>query len=92
MLEPGEKEAAFKNMLTMIHAQNDGFEGVGMIGLRVMFHVLADFGESELAYKLITRREYPSYGCILDRGETTVITIFSPITSIGIYVRSQVSM
>ena len=72
VLEPGEKEAAFKNMLTMIHAQNDGFEGVGMIGLRVMFHVLADFGESELAYKLITRREYPSYGCILDRGETTV--------------------
>ena len=72
ILEPGEKKAAFEHMLTMIRAQGDGFIGVGMIGLRTMFHVLSDFGESELAYKLITRREFPSYGCLLDRGETTL--------------------
>lgn len=72
ILDPGEKKAAFDQMLKMIHAQNDGFIGVGMLGLRTMFHVLADFGEAELAYKLITRREYPSYGCILNRDATTL--------------------
>lgn len=72
ILEPGEKRQAFEHMMTMIHAQNDGFVGVGMIGLRTMFHVLSDFGESELAYKLITRREYPSYGSLIERGETTI--------------------
>lgn len=72
ILDGGEKKQAFEHMLNMIHAQNDGFVGVGMIGLRTMFHVLSDFGESELAYKLITRREFPSYGMILDRGATTL--------------------
>jgi alpha-L-rhamnosidase len=49
---------------------------VGFLGLRVLFHVLSDFGESELAYDMITRTEYPSYGHLVQQGCTTLTENF----------------
>ncbi|MBQ7100113.1 MAG: hypothetical protein IJN81_00660, partial [Clostridia bacterium] len=40
----------------------------GLLGSRVLFHVLSDFGESELAYNMICRRDWPSYGFFLTLG------------------------
>ena len=34
----------------------------GMLGVRILFRTLASFGDAELAYKLITRTDAPSYG------------------------------
>ena len=33
-----------------------------MLGVRILFRTLAAFGDAELAYKLITRTDAPSYG------------------------------
>ena len=38
----------------------------------MLFHVLSDAGEGELAYKMITRPEFPSYGALIGFGETTI--------------------
>lgn len=70
ILEPGECERAAHRLARMVRAA-DGFD-CGMIGLRSIFHVLADYDEAELAYELITRRRFPSYGSVLDHGETTM--------------------
>lgn len=66
-----EKPIAFKNLLGMIH-QNGDFLDFGILGARVMFHVLSDFGESDLAYKMITRPEWPSYGHFIEQGLTSL--------------------
>lgn len=71
IFEPGECPAALNRLLDFIHAKNDHFD-VGVLGGRVIFHVLAQFGHSDLAYKMITTPEYPSYGNWLVQGATSL--------------------
>ena len=66
-----EKPAAGKVLVDLIHEADDHF-ACGMIGIRTIFHVLSDLGEGELAYKMITRDDYPSYGMFLRYGYTSL--------------------
>lgn len=72
-----EKDVAFDRLLQMVHQFDDHID-VGVLGGRVIFHVLTEFGYSELAYKMITREDYPSYGNWLARGATTLWENFLP--------------
>ena len=66
-----EKPKAYENLVKIIHEQKD-FMGVGMIGARYLFHVLAKGGDADLALKMITRPEWPSYGNWIARGATSL--------------------
>ena len=46
--------------------------GVGVLGGRVIFRVLCDFGFADLAIKMITRPDQPSYGFMIKEGMTTL--------------------
>ena len=61
----------------MIHAADDHID-VGVLGGRVIFHVLSQFGYSDLALKMITRDDYPSFGNWIKRGATTLWESFLP--------------
>lgn len=71
IFEEDEKERAFQKLLQYIHEKNDSVD-CGFIGIHAIFHVLSDFGQGELAYHMITKREYPSYGHLLECGETAL--------------------
>ncbi len=71
IFEPEEEQKAFAILLELIHEKDDSFD-CGMIGCHKIFHVLSKFGEGELAYKMITKKEYPSYGHLLELGETSL--------------------
>ena len=66
-----ESSIAFERLLSMIHDADDHMD-VGVLGGRIIFHVLSHFGQSELAFKMITRSDFPSYGNLLQRGATTL--------------------
>lgn len=68
---PEEATIAFQRLLKMIYAANEHMD-VGVLGGRVIFHILSQFGYSDLALKMITRPDYPSYGNWLERGATTL--------------------
>ena len=70
-----EKERATAQLLRRIR-ENGDFMCTGILGARSIFHVLTAAGESELAWKMITRREFPSYGALAGFGETTVPEFF----------------
>ena len=74
---PDEENAAFEVLLGQIHAADDHID-VGVLGGRVIFHVLSRFGHSDLALKMITRPDFPSYGNWLERGATTLWENFRP--------------
>lgn len=74
---PAERPAAFAKLLELIHEENDHMR-VGVLGGRVLFHVLTDFGYSDLAFTMITRPDYPSYGNWVRRGATTLWEDFHP--------------
>lgn len=74
-----EETVAFDKLLDMIHTMDDHID-VGVLGGKVIFHVLSQFGYSDLAFKMITRDDYPSYGNWLKRGATTLWENFKPDT------------
>ena len=45
---------------------------IGVLGARVLFHVLADEGYADLAFNMIVRDDYPSYGNWIKEGATTL--------------------
>lgn len=70
-----EKQKAFDILLKFIHDKNDSFD-CGFFGLHTIFHVLSDFGYGELAYKMIAKKDFPSYGYFIETGETTLPEMF----------------
>lgn len=77
IFKPHEEQAAFDVLLDLIHKENDRMD-VGILGARVIFRVLSKFGYSDLAFKMITRPDFPSYGNWVERGATTLWENFSP--------------
>ncbi|MCQ2463304.1 MAG: hypothetical protein MJ177_07880, partial [Clostridia bacterium] len=72
-----EIRQAGKVLVDLVHEADDHID-CGIIGLRVIFHVLSDLGEGALAYKMITRDDYPSYGMFIRRGCTSIPEDFQP--------------
>ncbi len=66
-----EKPAAFDRLLDYIHSNGDKID-TGFLGLRVIFNVLADYGEAELAWKMIVGKDFPAYGWYVKNGYTTL--------------------
>lgn len=77
VFEEDEKPQAFRVLMDMLHRDGDRYT-CGFLGMRILFHVLSMFGESEYAYHLITDTTYPSYGFFAARGDTTLPEQFLP--------------
>jgi alpha-L-rhamnosidase len=77
VFEESEKAKAFKVLLDTINSADEHID-LGVLGGRVIFHVLTQFGYSDLAFKMIMREDYPSYANILTRGATTLWENFHP--------------
>jgi len=80
LLNEEEEKAAFRRLREIIKADNDKID-VGILGARVLFHVLTRFGEDDLAYEMITTPEYPSYGNWVARGATSLWEDFNEVNT-----------
>lgn len=76
LFEPQEEQMAFERLLDFVHREENHLD-VGVLGGRVLFHVLSAFGYGDLAYHMITRTDYPSYGEWVARGMTTLREFFT---------------
>ena len=66
-----EQKKATDVLVDMIHQDNDHI-ACGILGSRVIFHVLTKFGYGDLAYKMITQPDAPSYGYWVNKGLSTL--------------------
>lgn len=71
-----EKPAAFRVLLDKIREEKDHLD-TGVLGARVIFFVLSQFGHSDLAHKIMVDPTYPSYGQWVARGETALCEDFN---------------
>ena len=53
-------------------SEDDGKLSTGFLGIRFLLPTLCDIGRSDIAYKLITNREYPGWGYSVINGATTI--------------------
>lgn len=77
VFDEGEKQQAFK-VLEDIIAESDDHIDFGFIGVMTIFRVLCDFGRQDLAYKMIARADYPSFGNWVKKGYTALAENFHP--------------
>ena len=77
VFEESEKSEAFKVLLDIIKESDDHID-FGFIGILSIFRVLCKFGRADLAYKMIARHDYPSFGNWVKRGFTALAENFHP--------------
>ena len=77
LLTEREKTKAFDLLVKYIDDEGGHFK-TGVLGGRVIYRVLADNGMADLAYNMIVRPDYPSYGNWIKRGATTLWEGFYP--------------
>ena len=82
MFNREEEQKAFARLLDFIHDKDDHID-TGVLGARVIFHVLSKFGHGDLALKMIVREDYPSYGNWVARGATSLWEMMMPDDNVG---------
>lgn len=77
LFDSDEKAIAYKKFIEII--KNDNYTiNCGMIGLRNIFHLLAENGDIDIALKMITKENAPSYRDMIDRGGTALFESLAP--------------
>ncbi len=77
-LTPNPKQVA-EDLVALIHADGDKLQ-TGFVGTPYILHVLTRYGYTDLAYKLLLRKEYPSWLYPVTRGATTIWEHWDGIT------------
>ncbi len=75
IFEEEEKEKAVSALLHYIE-ETDFHMQVGVLGARVMFHVLAEHGRIDTAYRMITAKGRPSYADWIEKDYTCLAESF----------------
>lgn len=75
IFEPGEYEKAYARLIEIIHSDKDHIM-CGVIGYRHLFDVLIRGGDADLAMKIISREDEPSYGAMIKGGATALCEAF----------------
>lgn len=67
-----EKQKVLDYLLNLIVNKDKEHMNVGVIGNKVLFRVLCDNGYTDLAFKMVVRPDFPSFGNLIARGATTL--------------------
>ncbi len=71
LVEPDELKAFGTMLLEEVAACNDHLD-CGILGTKYLLNVLTELGHAEIAYRIATQRDYPSWGFWLQQGATTL--------------------
>lgn len=75
IFEESERDAAYSNLIEMIHRDGD-YMMTGVIGYKPLFEQLILNGDVDLALKMICREDEPSYAAMIARGATALCEAF----------------
>ncbi|NLH15624.1 MAG: family 78 glycoside hydrolase catalytic domain, partial [Phycisphaerae bacterium] len=76
-----ERAKVFANLVENITNKTKNHIGTGLIGGQWLMRTLSDNGRADLAYRLATNRDYPSWGYMIDNGATTVWELWNGNTA-----------
>ena len=68
---PPHGQAVLDHLVRSI-AANGGHLDTGIVATPLLLDVLSDFGRADVAYRIMTRTTFPSFGYMLARGATTL--------------------
>lgn len=81
MVPAGFEKQVAQNIANKIMVENTGHISTGVIGTQFLMRGLSNAGYSDIAYKLTTNRDYPSWGYMLENGATTIWELWNGNTA-----------
>lgn len=81
-LVPAEfQQRIFARLVDKIENETKGHIGTGLIGGQYLNRVLSDHGRADLAYRIASQRDYPSWGYMAEQGATTIWELWNGNTA-----------
>jgi len=71
----------FNQLVDKIENESHGHIGTGLVGGQYLMRVLSDNGRADLAGRIATQRDYPSWGYMLAQGATTIWELWNGNTA-----------
>ncbi|MBS7564904.1 family 78 glycoside hydrolase catalytic domain [Mucilaginibacter sp. Bleaf8] len=79
--QDADKEAVFENIVNRVLTTDNGHIGTGVIGTQWLMRGLTENGRSDLAYRIATNTDYPSWGYMAKHGATTIWELWNGDTA-----------
>jgi alpha-L-rhamnosidase len=71
----------FANIEEKILTEFNGHVSTGLVGIQWLMRGLSDYGRADLAYRIVTNRDYPSWGYMIENGATTIWELWNGNTA-----------
>ncbi|MGC4235270.1 MAG: family 78 glycoside hydrolase catalytic domain, partial [Niabella sp.] len=79
---PEEDEAAvFRQITHKIEHEFNSHVSTGVVGIQWLMRGLTEYGRGDLALKIATNRDYPSWGYMIENGATTIWELWNGNTA-----------
>ncbi len=76
-----EQTKAFDALVKKIEVDSNYHIGTGLIGAQQLMRTLSDRGRVDLAYRIATQRDFPSWGFMIDHDATTIWELWNGNTA-----------
>ncbi|NWJ50147.1 MAG: family 78 glycoside hydrolase catalytic domain [Bacteroidetes bacterium] len=76
-----KKTAVFNNIVTKTEKDFNGHISTGLVGAQQTMRLLTQYGRPDVAYKLTTNTDYPSWGYMAEHGATTIWELWNGNTA-----------
>ena len=81
MVPEGFEESVFSNIIDKTLNEFDGHVSTGLVGIQWLMRGLSKYGRADIAYKIATNRDYPSWGYMIENGATTIWELWNGNTA-----------
>jgi alpha-L-rhamnosidase len=91
LLTPAQRAMATNKLAAAVSAQS-GHPSTGMVTTHLLLPALTSIGRSDLAYQMLAKTDYPSWGYEVNLGATTIFELWNSVNADGTVNTSQDGM
>jgi alpha-L-rhamnosidase len=81
LVPEARRAGVFGHLVDKITTESRNHVGTGLIGGQFLMRTLSEHGRADLAYRLASNRDYPSWGYMVEKGATTVWELWNGDTA-----------
>ncbi len=81
MVPDGYADKVFNNIVDKTEKDFNGHVSTGLVGIQWLMRGLSDRGRADLAFRIATNRDYPSWGFMVEHGATTIWELWNGNTA-----------
>ncbi|MDR2449653.1 MAG: glycoside hydrolase family 78 protein [Prevotellaceae bacterium] len=81
LVPEGYESRVFANIEEKTLTEFNGHVSTGLVGIQWLMRGLSDYGRADLAYRIATNRDYPSWGYMIENDATTIWELWNGNTA-----------